>query len=150
MKKAIIVYDTKFGNTEKIAKSLASGMKEQGIEVECVKVEKVQINKLKDYDLLAIGGPTHGFGMSKPIKDFVDKLKQVDLREKKVFAFDTKNRGRWGSAAKGIEKRLQRIGLNLVKPCDSAIVLGLKGPLQDGMERKFNQIGAELASEYAK
>ena len=38
-------YDTKFGNTEKIAKSLASGMDEQGIEVDCVKVEDVQINK---------------------------------------------------------------------------------------------------------
>jgi hypothetical protein len=88
--------------------------------------------------------------MSKPVKEFIEKIKHVDLRDKKAFAFDTKNRGRWGSAAKGIEKRLQRIGINLVKPCDSAIVLGLKGPLQDGMETKFMQIGAELASEYAK
>ena len=146
MKKAIIIYDTKFGNTEKIAKSLASGMNEQGIEVECVKVEDVRIDQLTEYDLLAIGGPTHGFGMSKPVKEFIEKSKHIDLRDKKAFAFDTKNRGRWGSAAKGIEKRIQRIGMNIVKPCASAIVLGLKGPLQDGMERKFKKIGAELAS----
>jgi flavodoxin len=146
MKKAIIIYDTKFGNTEKIAKSLASGMNEQGIEVDCVKVENVQINKLTEYDLLAIGGPTHGFGMSKPMKDFIEKLKHMGPRDKKAFAFDTKNRGRWGSAAKGIEKRLKSIGMKIVKPCDSAIVMGLKGPLQDGMERTFKQIGAELAS----
>jgi flavodoxin len=150
MNKAIIIYDTKFGNTEKIVKSLASGMNERGIEVECVKVENVQINKLTEYDLLAIGGPTHGFGISKPIKEFLEKFKHIDLQDKKAFAFDTKNRGRWGSAAKGIEKRLQRIGMNLVKPCASAIVQGLKGPLQDGMENKFKEIGAELASEYAK
>jgi flavodoxin len=146
MKMAIVVYDTKFGNTEKIAKSLASGMNERGIEVDCVKVGDVQINKLTEYNLIAIGGPTHGFGMSKPIKEFIEKFNHIDLRDKKAFAFDTKNRGRWGSAAKGIEKRLKGIGMNIVKPCDSAIVMGLKGPLQDDMERKFKQIGAELAS----
>jgi flavodoxin len=146
MIKAIIIYDTKFGNTEKIAKSLASGSRGQGIEVDCVNVEDVQIEKLTEYDLLAIGGPTHGFGMSKPIKDFMGKLKHIKLRNKNAFAFDTKNRGRWGSAAKRIEKNLMRIGLNIIKPCDSAIVFGLKGPLQDGMESKFIQIGAELAS----
>jgi flavodoxin len=146
MKKAIVIYDTKFGNTEKIAKALAEGMSEQGIEVDCINVEDVKIDKLSEYDLLAIGGPTHGFGMSKPIKDFIQKLKHVDLRDKKAFAFDTKNRGRWGSAAKGIEKRLKTMDVNIVMPCASAIVLGLKGPLQEGMERKFKQIGAELAS----
>ena len=147
MKKAIVIYDTKFGNTEKIAKSLASGMNEQGIEVDCVKVEDVQVDKLTEYDLLAISGPTHGFGMSKPIKAFIVKLEHVDPRDKKFFAFDTKNRGRiWGSAAKGIEKRLKGIGMNIVKPCASAIVMGLKGPLQDGVEGKFKQIGSELAS----
>ena len=71
MKKAIVLYHTQFGNTEKIAKEIASGIAEQGIEVVCIKVEDVQIDKLKDYDLLAIGGPTHGFGMSKPMKVFI-------------------------------------------------------------------------------
>jgi flavodoxin len=147
MTKAIVIYHTQFGNTEKIAKAVASGMDEQGIDVDCVKVEEVQIDKLKEYDLLAIGGPTHGFGMSKPMKEFIEKLEHVDLRDKNAFAFDTKNSSRfWGSAAKGIEKRLKRIGMNIVKPHGSAIVKGLKGPLQDGMDEKFKQIGAELAS----
>jgi len=122
-------------------------MDEQGIDVDCIKVEEVQINRLKEYDLLAIGGPTHGFGMSKPMKIFIEKLERVDLQDMNAFAFDTKNSGRiWGSAAKGIEKRLKRLGMNIVKPAASAIVKGLKGPLQDGMEEKFKQIGAELTS----
>jgi flavodoxin len=147
MKKAIVLYHTQFGNTEKIAKEIAAGIAEQGIEVVCIRVEDVQIDKLKDYDLLAIGGPTHGFGMSKPMKVFIEKLKHVNLRDKNAFTFDTKNEGRlWGSAAKGIEKRLRKLGLNIVKSHTSAIVKGLKGPLEDGMERKFKQIGTELAS----
>ena len=147
MTKAIVIYHTQFGNTEKIAKEVASGIGEQGIDVDCIRVEEVQVDKLKEYDLLVIGGPTHGFGMSKPMKEFIEKLERVDLHNKKAFAFDTKNRSRfWGSAAKGIEKRLKRLGLNIVKPAASAIVKGLKGPLEDGLEEKFKQIGVELAS----
>jgi flavodoxin len=145
MTKSIVIYHSLFGNTEKIAKALASGIKEQKIDVECINVENVQINTLAEYDLIAIGGPTHGFGMSKPIKAFIKELEHVNLRNKSAFAFDTKSPSRfWGSAAKRIEKRLKKLGLNIVKPYSSAIVKGLKGPLAEGMERKFTQIGTEL------
>jgi flavodoxin len=148
MKKAIVLYHTQFGNTEKIAKEIAAGIADQGIEVDCLRVEDVQIDTLKEYELLVIGGPTHGFGMSKPMKEFVKKLEHVDLRDKNAFSFDTKNKGRiWGSAAKGIEKQLRKLGLKIIKPHTSAIVKGLKGPLEDGMEDKFNQIDTELATK---
>ena len=115
--------------------------------MDCVYIEDVQIDTLHEYDLLVIGGPTHGFGMSKPMKNFIKELEHVDLRDKKAFAFDTKTGSRfWGSAAKGIEKRLKRLGLNIVKPYASAIVKGLKGPLQNGIDEKFTQIGTELAT----
>ncbi|MCW4040860.1 MAG: flavodoxin domain-containing protein [Candidatus Bathyarchaeota archaeon] len=146
--KAIVIYDTQFGNTEQIAKVLASSMNEQGISVDCFKVDNLPIETLPEYDLLAIGGPTHGFGMSGPMKTFMKKLEHVDLKDKKVFAFDTKNRSRfWGSAAKGIEKRMKKFGMNIVIPCASGIVKGLKGPLQEGTEAKFRQIGIELSSK---
>jgi len=146
MTKAIVIYHTRFGNTEKIAQALASGMDEQGLDVDCVNVEDVSMDKFIEYDFLAIGGPTHGFGMSKPMKAFIQKLEYANLRDMKAYAFDTKNRSRlWGSAAKRIEKRLKKIGMNIVKPSASAIVTGLKGPLQVGMIGKFKQIGTELA-----
>ena len=146
MKKALIIYDTKFGNTEKIAKALASGMNEQGINAECIHVENVQMDTLHEYNLLAIGGPTHGFGMSKPIKEFFKTLEKIDLREKNGFAFDTKNPPRyWGSAAKGIEKRLAKLGINIVRPRSSAFVKGLKGPLHENAEETFRKIGVEIA-----
>jgi len=146
MRKAIVIYHTLFGNTEKIAKALGSGMDEKGIDVDCVKVEDVQIDKLTEYDLLAIGGPTHGFGMSSPMKAFMKKLEHVDLRDKKAFAFDTK-RGYplAGSAAKGIEKRLKKNGMNTVRSRSSATVKDLKGPLDENMEETFRNLGAEIA-----
>ena len=145
MKKVIVIYHTQFGNTEKIAKALALGLGEQGIVVDCIKFEEVEVDKLMEYDLLAIGSPTYMRGISKPMKSFLEKLEQVTVKDKEVFAFDTKFKGFLaGSAGKGIEKRVSRIGMRIVKPYDSAIVTGGEGPLQDSMEEKFHQIGIEI------
>ncbi|MHA2406374.1 MAG: flavodoxin family protein [Candidatus Hermodarchaeia archaeon] len=146
MKKAIVIFDSKFGNTEKVARALASGLDEPGIVVECINVKNVQIDTLPDYDLLAVGGPTHGFGMSKPVKEFFKQIGNIDLREKNAFAFDTKNPPRyWGSAAKGIEKRLVKLGMKIVRSRLSAFVEGLKGPLHENSEETFRKIGVEIA-----
>ncbi len=145
-KKAIVAYDTMYGNTEKIAKALAMGMKEQGVEVDCLKVQEIDINKLTEYDLIAIGGPTRMFGMSKSNKEFLEELESVDLRNKKAFAFDTKFKSRFaGSAAKAIEGRVKKLGMSIMKPRSSAIVKGNEGPLEDGMEEMFKQIAVEIA-----
>jgi len=146
MTKAIVVYDTKFGNTEKIAKVLAEGMKGQGVEVDCVKVGEVEINKLEEYDLLVIGGPTQGFGISKPMKDFLDKLESAEISGRKAFVFDTKLKSRFaGSAGKGIENRLRKLQMSIIRPHASATVKGTEGPLEEGMEEKFKEIASEIA-----
>jgi len=145
MKRAIVIYDTKFGNTEKIARALARGMEKQGVKVDCVKTDEVDIDKLVEYDLLAVGAPTHVRGVSKPMKALLEKLKSVDIKGKKAFAFDTKLKSWWaGSAGKRIEKTLKRLGMSIVKPHSSAIVTGNEGPLKDGMEETFEKIGGEM------
>ncbi|MCW4020270.1 MAG: hypothetical protein NWF14_03455 [Candidatus Bathyarchaeota archaeon] len=103
-----------------------------------------------EYDFIAIGGPTHAFGISKPMKAFLEKLRSVDIRGKKAFAFDTKLKAWWlpGSAGKGIEKTLKGLGMSIVKPNSSAIVMGNEGPLEEGMEEMFEQIGGELQNQF--
>ncbi len=148
MKKAIVVYDTIYGNTEKVAKALASGMSEKGVQADSISVQKVDINRLKEYDLLAIGGPTHAFGISKPMKGFLEKLKKVEeVKGKKAFAFDTRMKIRIaGSAAKKIEKKLTKLRMNIVRSSSSAFVLGSEGPLEEGTEERFRQIAGEIAN----
>jgi flavodoxin len=145
LKRAIVIYDTKFGNTEKIARTLASGIEKQGAKVDCIKADEVDINKLVEYDFLAIGGPTHAFGVSKPMKAFLEKLRSVDLKGKKAFAFDTKYKS-WlaGSAGKGIEKTLKGLGMSIAKPHSSAAIKAARGPLEEGMEETFEKIGSEM------
>lgn len=146
MSRAIIVYDTKFGNTQKAANALAEGIKAQGVDVDCLQTNEVDTSKLGEYDLLALGGPTQAFGISKPMKDFLEKLESAKLGGKKAFAFDTKMKSRLaGSAGKGIEKKLQRLGMNIIMPHVSAIVNGREGPLEESTEETFKQIGISIA-----
>ncbi len=154
MRRGIVVYDSNFGNTERIAKTLALGLREKGAEINCVKIDQVDIEKLSDYDFIAIGGPTHIISASKPMKEFLERLKTVDLRGLKGFSFDTRNESRmnsrkWlmleNSAARVIEGTLRGAKVDIVKPRQSAIVEGREGPLHEGMEETFRKIGAEIA-----
>lgn len=144
--KALVIYDSLYGNTEKVARALTSGMREQGIEVDCVRANAVDVGTLGAYDTIVIGGPTHRLGLSETMKTFTKQLKEADVKNKQAFAFDTKYKKRFaGSAANKIEQRMKQSGMKVVKPNVSAIVLGREGPLEDGTEGNFKQIGTELA-----
>lgn len=151
VKRAIVIYDSRYGNTEKIARSLERGLKASGVETLCSRDSQVFTDLLKEYDLIAVGGPTEFVSASRPMKDFLDKLKKANLGGKHGFAFDTKLDSRIsGSAAGYIEKHLKHCGLEIIYPRASAIVLGgQKGEkgdvkLKQGDEERFEAIGREV------
>jgi len=144
--KALVIFDSLYGNTEKVARALTSGMREQGIEVDCARANTVDAGTLGAYDMIVIGGPTHRRGLSETMKTFTKQLRETDVKNKLVFAFDTKYESRLaGSAGKGIEQRMKKNRMKVVMPHVSAIVLGREGPLKEGTEEQFKQIGTELA-----
>jgi flavorubredoxin len=150
--RAVVIFDSKFGNTEKIAKSLAGGLLRGGVEAAFINTRDLQLNSLTEYDLIVIGGPTQMFTASKPMKDFLLKLGEVQgLRGKSGFAFDTKFESRLaGSAAKFIEKTLEQLGMNIIRPRQSAIVEKTEGPLQEGEMEAFERIGFEIGNVMRK
>jgi flavorubredoxin len=121
--KAVILFDTRYGNTEKIARALAKGIRKSAIEVASSNIRDARIGELAEYDFIPIGGPTHYTTASEPMKDFLKKLEQTNLKDKYGFAFDTRVDSFWaGSAARVIEKKLKALGLRIVRPNSSAIV----------------------------
>lgn len=142
----IIIYDSLYGNTEKVALALRKGMRRKSFRVEVTRTSSVNVNKLNKYDLLAFGAPTHGFSISKPMKELLGRLHVERLQARRAFAFDTKSNRKWtGSAGKRIEKRLRSLGMLIVKPYQSAAVMGTKGPLVEGAEQAFKLIGREIS-----
>lgn len=164
--KAIVMFDTLYGNTEKIASSLAKGLRGTGVETSVVNIKTVNVDELAKYDLLALGAPTQYFTASKSLKEFLKQLEEKDLRGKHGFAFDTKLESRLsGSASKFIEKKLQDLGLQIIRSRASAIVYVQKKKngkekskqtkdnavaeeitlLRGEMESLFESVGKELA-----
>ncbi len=121
-------------------------MNKQGIEVNSIRANEVDVGTLTAYDVIVIGGPTHGLGLSKTMKAFMKQFGKANVKNKRGFAFDTKLRSRFaGSAGKKIEQQMKQDGIEVIMPHASAVVTGTEGPLKKGSEAQFEEIGAELA-----
>jgi flavodoxin len=153
MKRALVLYHSLYGNTKAVAKSLARGIEELGVETDCMSIGEIDIMQISSYDFLAIGSPTHIIRPSKDMKEFLLRLKTLELGDLTGFAFDTRNHSRmnsksWlmleNSAARHIEGVLKGVKIRLLAPRVSAIVEGREGPLNTGVEERFKKIGREL------
>ena len=63
--KALVVYESMFGNTEQVAGAVARGLRLEGVDTALVEVGAAPDEVGPDLDLLVAGGPTHAFGMSR-------------------------------------------------------------------------------------
>ncbi len=155
--KAVVVFDTRYGNTEKVARALDAGLSEAGLETLCLNARDVAIDSLKQFDLICVGAPTEAFSAYKPMKEFLARLSGIDLTGRHGFAFDTKLDSRLsGSAARYIEKELISLGLQVVAPRESAIVFTVKktgaitgARLKEGEEERFEEIGMQVGTSFA-
>ncbi|MFW9901363.1 MAG: flavodoxin domain-containing protein [Candidatus Thorarchaeota archaeon] len=145
MKKAIILYDSVFGNTKKVAMSLSRGLEAGGFSVDTYFIEDFDIVKLKNYEIIGIGGPTHYHGASKKMKLFLKKIKRLKMGGKYGFAFETKAEFRLaGSAAKRITRYLNKIKIEIIHPTITGIVLDQEGPLKDETLAYMEQVGLNI------
>jgi len=69
--KALVLYDSQTGNTEKVAKRIHEAMVSAGHESDCVKVKKNTVLDLYAYDLLFVGSPVIAWGPTNSMKNFV-------------------------------------------------------------------------------
>ncbi len=130
--KALIIYDSLYGNTEQIAKAIAGGI---GAEAKVVKVGEVKAEDFAVYPYIIIGSPTQGGRTTQAIKAFLDSLTAESLKDKRFAAFDTRIKG-WakifGWAAPRIEKVIKDKGGNTTAQPQGFYVKGTKGPLAEG------------------
>jgi flavodoxin I len=130
--KALVIYDSLYGNTEKVAKAMAEAL---GKEAKAVRVGQVKPADIKDYAYIIIGSPTQGGRPTKATQAFLETLKEDDLTGKRFAAFDTRFKGIakiFGYAAPRIEKSLKQKRANCTAQPQGYFVKGTKGPVEDG------------------
>jgi menaquinone-dependent protoporphyrinogen IX oxidase len=154
--KGIVIYDTSYGNTKRIAETIAETLKESGIEVGLFYVKDVKKLSARDYDFLVLGSPTKFGTMSFAIRFFLGKVKSEEWMNKPFAAFDTENpenieraqtENKEWSAAEKISEKLRDKKMNQLLPVLKAVVLGQKGPLQEGEIERTEDYARELATK---
>ncbi|MDX9954369.1 MAG: flavodoxin family protein [Anaerolineae bacterium] len=138
--KALVIYDSVFGNTEKIAQAIGTSLGAQVLRVGDVKPEH-----LNGLTVLIVGSPTQAFQPLKPIKAFLKTLPSGSLKGVRVAGFDTRADVQevnsriltlfvklFGYAAEPIAVRLVKKGGTQALPPAGFFVNGKEGPLKDG------------------
>ncbi len=130
--KALVIYDSLYSNTEKIAKAIGGAIKG---EVKVLSVAEANASELKSLDLLIIGSPTQGGNATKAMQAFMGNIPETALKGVKVATFDTRYASGWakifGFAASRMAKYLKTRGTTVVSS-EAFIVTGVKGPLKEG------------------
>jgi flavodoxin I len=128
--KVLVVYDSTYGNTEKIAQAIGGAIN-SSVDCQVLKVGDVDPAALKSFDLLILGSPTHGGWFTPEIKALLttpDALAGVH-----VAVFDTRTKkSMFGFAGPRIARDVEKYGGKLVAPPEGFIVLGVHGPLLEG------------------
>lgn len=138
--KTLVVYDSVFGNTEKVAQAMGAAL---GCEVR--RITEVTPEQLTGLDALIVGSPTQAFQALKPVKAFLKSIPAGSLKGVKVAAFDTRMDVKavnnavltvfakaFGYAAEPIGKQLVKKGGTQAVLPEGFIVTGEKGPLREG------------------
>ena len=160
--KAVVVYESHWGNTEAIARAVATGL---GTEAEALTTDQASTAVLADADLVVAGSPLIVFSLPSDrtrgaiaaesgkaptppdlthpsMSSWLDKLPRGHGRS---AWFETRMRWSPGGATGAIDRGLERAGYRSVGKGRRFVVKGKYGPLRDGEIELARQWGTELA-----
>jgi hypothetical protein len=165
--KALVVYESMFGNTEQVARSVATGLaKHMDVQVRAVDDDRSGISD--SVDLIVVGGPTHAFSMSRlntredavrrgatrgretiGIREWIDRL-QTKSHPQLVTTFDTRVKTvehHPGSAARAAARAARHHGFARATKPQSFYVEDISGPLVDGELTRAEEWGNRLGMQ---
>ena len=149
--KVLVVYATKYGNTEKVANLIAEGI--SSVESNQVTVKSVKDVNLKEegsYDLILVGSPNHFGKHIGSVKKFINKLPTSNVKVNAYSVFDTYILKDFEKAVKKMEEQFSEVLPNLQKASSglSIKVEGKgtsKGPITSEDLPKCKEFGIKLA-----
>lgn len=131
----LVVYYSKFRNTEEVARAIAETLGRKGA-VRVVSADQLTTADLNEADLVVMGSPTHRMNLPEAVRPVLDALPKRILRGASIAAFDTSYEmsallGRFTAAPK-LARRLRKLGGRQVVPPETFRVMGREGLLYDG------------------
>lgn len=145
--KALVIYDTMWGSTEKMAKAILEGLMEEGVEAKFMNITQTGrteiMKEVLDAKALIVGSPTLNNGMYPTVADFLCYMKGLRPQGKIGVAFGSYGWG--GGATKAIVEELKATGVEVVEPEIKYPYLPDKEELE-----QCKELGKRIASKVKK
>ncbi|HOF83891.1 MAG TPA: flavodoxin family protein [Candidatus Aminicenantes bacterium] len=133
--KSLIVYDTNYGHTRRVAEAVADGLGGRAVAT-----AEVRLEELSGLDLLVAGSPIVGWKPTERMLAFLAELGRDRLKGVKAAAFDTRVKlFIHGDAAGKINRALEAAGAEIIEPPGFFYVKGKEGPLFEGEIEKARE-----------
>lgn len=161
--KAVVVYESHWGNTATVARAIAEGI---GPDAIAVTTDAADPAALADADLIVVGAPVLGFSLASDgmreslprseagapmppdishpsMKSWLDSMPKGHAR---TAAFETRIWWSPRGATGDIERRLERAGHVRAARAEKFVVKDKYGPLRDGEVDRARRWGTSLAA----
>lgn len=165
--RALVVYESMFGNTRDVAQAIAEGVA-TSVPVDVREVGQAPPLGELEVDLVLVGAPTHAFSLSRPssrkdagartghavisasrgVREWLAETARADLR---FVTFETHIRrpNLPGSAARAAAHRLRRLGCTALERPTIFYVEDVDGPLSPGELERATAWGSHLGRRLA-
>lgn len=160
--RAIVVYESHWGNTAEIARAIAEGI---GPEARALNTDEASASVVAEAELVVAGAPIMAFGLPSdvmvenagkdpkaPRKADVSHpslrhwLEALPPSHAAAASFETKLRWSPGGATGAIDERFQRAGFRTIVKGEKFWVSTPYGPLREGEAERARAWGSELAA----
>lgn len=160
--KAVVVYESHWGNTAAVARQIAEGI---GPETRCLTTDAATPQALSDADLVVVGAPVIGFALARDamresirveasaphppdvshpsLRGWLEALPRADGRS---AAFETRIWWSPRGATGDIETGLRKAGYRTITKAQKFVVEDKYGPLREGELERAYRWGQELAA----
>ena len=162
------MYESMFGDNQQVARAIAAGLVEGGVDAEAVEVGGAPTSIPADVDLVVVGSPNHAWSLPRPStrQDAAAKadgplvsqgtgvrewLQTASLqRGIRTAAYDTRGSHpkavvKFDHASTSIEKGLAGLGGSRLVNAEHFLVADMKGPLEPGEVERAQAWGRTLA-----
>jgi len=116
--KAVIVFDTMWGSTDKMARAIGEGIASQGVEVKLLKLRATDntniVTEITDAKAVLVGSPTLNNGMFPSLGSFLTYIGGLRPKGKTWYFFGSFGWG--GGAVRGMIKMAKEVGFDVMEP----------------------------------
>ncbi len=143
-KKIVIVYDTMWGSTDKMARAIAEGAISEGVEVKVLKLRASDtteaLTEILDAKAVLVGSPTINNGIFPTLASFMTYVTGLKPKDKLWSFFGSYGWG--GGAVRGLIETARKAGFKVHEPALEVKYV----PDQEDLKKCF-ELGKQIATE---